>query len=331
MGGGIGLPLSGVLADHFAVSWLFWSTLIAAPAAIAAWRLVPPSPTVERVRIDWLGAFVLSLALGAVLLAVTQTHEWPWGSTANVALLGGGLVAALVWLWIEARTPEPLIELRLLSQRAVAATNLSGFMIGVAMFANFFTVPQFAQVPKSTGYGFGASVTVAGLLVAPAAVAQLIAGPLAGRVGQRIGFRFTLALGALLIAGSCLVMSVAHTHEWELVGAGVLIGAGVALSLAAMATLIVVAVPQSDVGIATGINTVMRTMGGAFGSATVTAILAANLLAGSRFPTEDAYTWAFGAAALAGLLAFGAALLVPRAATAHTVPGTRPTPASTRP
>src|SRR6185436_19565661 len=91
----------------------------------------------------------------------------------------------------------------------------------------------------------------------------------------------------------------------------VLLGAGITFGFAAMANLIVDAVPQSDVGIATGINTVMRTVGGSFGAAIATAILAGSSGAGG-LPTEGAYTAAFAFSAVAGLAAVGAALLVPR-------------------
>ena len=78
-----------------------------------------------------------------------------------------------------------------------------------------------------------------------------------------------------------------------------------------MANLIVAAVPQSDVGIATGINTVTRTVGGAFGAAVATAILVGHTLPGTLVPTEGAYTAAFMFSAAAGALAVVAALLVP--------------------
>ena len=78
-----------------------------------------------------------------------------------------------------------------------------------------------------------------------------------------------------------------------------------------MANLIVGAVPQSEVGIATGINTIMRTVGGAFGAAVATAVLTGNTIAGTPLPTEGAYTAAFVLSAVGGVLALGAALLVP--------------------
>jgi EmrB/QacA subfamily drug resistance transporter len=311
IGGGIGLPLSGVVVDNFDIAWLFWISLVALPAALAAHLLIPPSPTRAGTRIDWLGAALLSGALAAVLLGVSEADDWGWGSPANVSLIAAGIVLGGLFLAAEARVAQPLIDLDVLRRPAVAATNLTGFMVGLAMFSSFLIIPQYAQTPESAGYGFGASVTVAGLLLLPAAIAQLAAGPFAGRLGTRIGHRTVLAIGAVLTTAAFLWLTFAHGREWEFLITGALLGAGISFAFASMANLIVDAVPQSQVGIATGINTVMRTVGGSFGAAIATAILAASATGGG-LPDQEAYTTAFAFSAAAGLLALGAALLVPR-------------------
>ncbi len=117
----------------------------------------------------------------------------------------------------------------------------------------------------------------------------------------------------MLIAASFLINTFAHSHPWELVVGGVLLGAGITFAFAAMANLIVDAVAQSEVGIATGINTVMRTVGGSFGAAAATAILAASELEDLALPTEGAYTAAFAfSARRRRARAAGASRLVPR-------------------
>jgi EmrB/QacA subfamily drug resistance transporter len=319
IGGGIGLPLAGVLVEHAGVPWLFWGGLvIAAPTIVGVLVVVPSSPRIPDARVDWLGAALLSAGLLVLLLGVTQANAWGWGSSKTLGMLGGGIAIIAIWLRVEQLVAEPLVDLRLLRLRPVLATNVATFLIGFAMFAAFALIPQYVQAPKSTGYGFGQSVTAAGLLLLPSALAQLAVGPLAGRIGERFGFRMTLIAGAVLSVVSYLLLVVRHETPFELLLAGVFLGAGVALGLASMANLIVAAVPQSVVGVATGINTIMRTAGGAFGSAAVTAILAANV-AGSGLPTEDGYTIAFVSAVLVGLLAVLAAWLVPRR-TASPVP-----------
>jgi EmrB/QacA subfamily drug resistance transporter len=314
IGGGIGLPLSGVIVDNLDLQWLFWINLIAMPAAFAAHRLIPPSPPVKDAKVDWIGALLLSGALAGILLGVSQGSEWGWGSPANVGTIGGGLAFLAAFIAVEGRVEQPLIDLQVLKRRSVAATNLTGFMVGAAMFSSFLIIPQFAQAPESTGYGFGFTVTEAGLLLMPTALAQLLAGVPATRLANRIGFRALLSLGALSIALSFLLNTFAHSHPWELVLGGVLLGAGITFAFAAMANLIVDAVAQSEVGIATGINTVMRTVGGSFGAAAATAILTASELEDVPFPTEGAYTAALAFSSAAGVLALLASRLVPRPA-----------------
>jgi MFS family permease len=311
IGAGIGLPLSGVIADNLGVSWLFWISLIALPAALAAHRLVPESPASRRIRIDWLGAAILSASLGSVLLAVTEANDWGWTSTRTIALLAGGALLLVTWIRVESRVDDPLIDLVVLRGRAVATTNLTGLLVGFAMFSSFLLIPQFAQAPVSSGYGFGDSVTQAGLLLVPAAIFQLVAGPLAGGLGARIGFRTTLAIGAGLATMAFVFMALEHSHPWNFIVAAALLGSGISFAFASMANLIVGVVPQSEVGVATGINTIMRTVGGAFGAAVATAILTGNTIPGGSLPSEGAYTAAFVLSAVGGVLAIGAALLVP--------------------
>jgi EmrB/QacA subfamily drug resistance transporter len=312
IGAGIGLPLSGVIADNLGVSWLFWISLIALPAALAAHSLVPASPASRRVRIDWVGAALLSAALASVLLAVTEANDWGWGSARTVALLAGGVVVLGVWLRVESRMEEPLIELNVLRERAVATTNLTGFLVGFAMFSSFLLIPQFAQAPESTGYGFGDSVTQAGLLLVPAALFQLVAGPLGGGLGARIGFRTTLAAGAGAATLAFVFLALEHSEVWHFVVAAALLGSGISFAFASMANLIVGAVPQSEVGVATGINTIMRSIGGSVGAQIAAAILAGNQILGGRYPAESGFTDAFAMSAVAAVVALVATSIIPR-------------------
>jgi EmrB/QacA subfamily drug resistance transporter len=326
IGGGIGLPLAGVIVDNADLSWLFLVGLLAAPAAIAVWRLVPPSPPRERTRIDWAGALVLSAALASILLAISNANAWGWGSTAVVGLLTGGVIALAGFVRLESRTRDPLVDMRVLRDRPVLATNATAFLTGLAMFGSFLLIPQFAQTPAGSGYGFGMSVTQAGLVMLPSAATMLIAGPLGGVLGGRIGFRAVLITGTILAGSSFVVLALAHDTVWEFVVAGVLLGFGISFAFASMANLIVASVPPRDVGIATGINTIMRTMGGAFGAALVTALLTADTIPGTPIPTEGAYTKAFAVSALGALLALGAAIAIP----ASRVAGHRSAPPAPR-
>jgi predicted MFS family arabinose efflux permease len=313
VGGGIGLPMAGVIVDNADLAWLFWAGLMAVPAAVAAALFVPnvtsPGP---RPRVDWLGAAVLSAGLAALLLGVSRSNIWGWGSPRIVGLLGGGVALLALFVVIEGRTREPLIDLQVLRRRAVWTTNVTGFLVGLAMFGSFLLIPQFVQAPTLTGYGFGLSVTAAGLLMAPSAITMLIAGPAAGKLGGVIGWRAVLATGAAAAAVSFAILAAAHGSPWEFVVSSLVLGIGLSFSFAAMANLIVEAVDPREVGIATGINTIMRTVGGAFGAALVTSLLTGSVDPGTHLPTESAYTEAFLVAFGGAVLALVAALSVPR-------------------
>ena len=311
IGGGVGLPLAGVIVDHAHIAWLFWIGLMALPAAVASWRYVPPSPARERTRVDWTGAVVLSLGLVAVLVGITKANDWGWGSAETIGVLGAGVALLAAFARLELRTTDPLVDMRVFVERPVLATNTAGFLIGVAMFANFLLVPQFAQASGPVGYGFGFTVTQAGLMMLPSAGVMLLAGPVGGWLGNRVGFRAVLMLGTGLAAVSFAMLTLAHGSVWVFVFAGVLMGLGISFSFASMANLIVASVDPGEVGIATGMNTVTRTVGGAFGAAVVTALLTADTTVGG-LPTEAAYTQAFVLAGVGALLGLLAALAIPR-------------------
>jgi len=123
--------------------------------------------------------------------------------------------------------------------------------------------------------------------------------------------RWRRASGAGLATAAFVLIALEHAHPWQFVVSAALLGTGISFAFASMANLIVGAVPQSEVGVATGINTIMRTIGGAFGAAIATAILTGNTIAGGSLPSEGAYTAAFVLSAVGGVLALGAALLIP--------------------
>lgn len=306
-GAAAGFPLAGLLTEAGGLPWVFWALLLLAlPGAVAAWTVVPPSPVPARGGVDLVGAAVLATGLGAVLLGVSQAGTWGLGSPATLACLAAGLALLLVFVPLERRTAHPLVDVGLLGRRPVLATNVSALLAGLSMFSGFVLVPQLAQAPGETGYGLGLSLLEAGLLMVPGAAGMLLAGPFSGVLGERVGFRAVLAAGMALAAAAFAVLAVAH-GSLLLVLAGVsLLGLGIACAFTAVSVLVIAAVPQGDIGIATGITTIMRTVGGSLGAAVATAILAADRIPGSARPAESAYVAAFavsGAVALAGLAA----------------------------
>ena len=312
IGGGVGLVLAGVIVDALSASWLFWLGLMALPAAAAIWRYVPREEMGRGMRVDWLGALVLSAALVSLLYGLSKATTWGWGSGRVVGLLAAGLALAVIWVWVEMRVDQPLVEIRILRRRPVLMTNITAVLVGFSMFASFLLIPQLAQTPERVGYGFSATVTGAGLLMLPSTMVMLVAGPLAGRLATRVNSRLPLVIGTFFGMLAFVVYALFHGSEWEICVGGALLGVGIGFSFASMANLVVESVPRDEVGVATGINTIMRSLGGALGAQLVASLLTGKTIAGSAIPSEAAYTDAFIVAAVAAGLAMVAALAIPK-------------------
>jgi EmrB/QacA subfamily drug resistance transporter len=312
IGGGSGLVLAGLFVDHGSISWIFWlSVVTTALAALATWRWVPESPVRVHARIDWIGGALLSLTLLALLLPISEGNTWGWTSGRVLGLFAATAVLAVVWAWWELRVADPLVNLARMRERPVWTTNVAGFAIGFAMFGSFVLVPQFVQTPSSAGYGFGATVTESGLFLLPSALLMLFAGPFSGRLGARYGSRVPLALGALSSGLSYAWLAAFHGARIDIYLASVLLGLGVGMALAAMANLVVEAVPPDVTGVASAINAIMRTIGGAVGAQVAAAIVSASLDNGARFPAESGFTGAFTMSALASVVALLVCFAIP--------------------
>jgi EmrB/QacA subfamily drug resistance transporter len=314
IGGGAGLVLSGVIVDHLDYTWIFWLSLVViAGAVVATHFFVPESPVKTPARIDWGGAALMSVGLSAVLLAVSQGNSWGWGSARVLGLIAAGAVVLTIWARYELRVPQPLVDMRMMRLRGVWTTNVTALMVGFGMFGSFLLVPQFVEMPESAGFGFGATVTEAGLYLLPSAAVMLVAGPMAGWLGNRLGSRTPLLIGIGLVASGFVQLALLHGEPWHILLNSVLTGAGIGLAFASMATLIVDAVPQTQTGVATGMNTIMRSIGGALGAQIAASIVGAHA-------DEAHFVAAFLVSAAGLVLAFLAALVIPRRPTRHMVP-----------
>jgi MFS family permease len=313
VGGGIGIVLSGVIVENLDYHWLFWITLVASVlAAVLTWRLVPESPVRVPGRVNWLAAALMTIGVSAVLIAVSETTTWGWGGTKTIAVAAFGFAVIGLWIWVEAHSDSPLIDMTMMRVRGVWTTNAAAFLLGAGMYASFIIIPQFAQLPKSTGFGFGASVIVSGLYLLPATLVMALLGIWAGRISASFGSRWALLVGTAFSAASFLLLALAHDHPWQLLVAAGLLGVGVGLAFAALGNLIVQAVPPHQTGVASGVNTVMRTLGGALGGQLSATFIATNVAAGG-LPTVSGFTDSFWMATGFLALSFGAGLLVPKA------------------
>jgi predicted MFS family arabinose efflux permease len=310
-GGGLGVVLAGPIVDHLSFHYLFWFPLVPLVLATLTIQLfVPESPVRVPGRVNWAGAELMSAGLALVLVAVSQTPTWHWLSARTLVALGVGAVLLVAWVRSEVRSDHPLVDMRMMRIRGVWTTNAVAFLLGFGMYASFILLPELVETPARVGYGFGSSVTGAGLFLVPTTLAMLVAGAQTGRLEKRFGSKPPLLAGAAITAASYVFLAFARSEPWEIYVAALLLGTGIGLAFAAMVNLIIENVGPAETGIATGMNAVTRTVGGAFGGAAVASILTATVAAG--YPSAHGFTVAFASCAIALALGVAVGLAIPQ-------------------
>jgi EmrB/QacA subfamily drug resistance transporter len=315
IGSGLGLVVGGLIDEHLNWHWLFWIPLPAMVlAAVCTWRYIPESQVRSPGRVNWAAAALMTTGMSGLLLAIAQTTAWGWTDPRTLALLAAGLAVCAVWIVVEVRSRNPLIDMTMMRVRGVWTANLAAFLLGGGLYAWFLLIPQFAQLPTSTGFGYGASVVAAGLYLLPCAVGMGVLGSLAGRVERRFTSRRALIAGAAISAVACGWLTLTSRHSYDMLVSSALLGVGIGLAFSALGNLIVQAVPPSQTGVASGMNTVLRTLGGALGGGIAATFVAGRVVHGLPALAGFTATFAMAALFLAGCVVAG--LLIPAPARA---------------
>ncbi|MFD9040025.1 MFS transporter [Streptomyces bottropensis] len=310
VGGGLALPLAAAVAQNADWHLLFFGAAgLGVLSIVLTLVAVPETKTRAPGTFDHLGALGLSVGLVLFLLPITKGSDWGWSSTTTLGLFAASALVLLVWGVWELRVTAPLVDLRTTVRREVLLTNLASIMVGVSFYVVSLVLPQLLQLPSATGYGLGQSMIVAGLCVAPLGLTMMFTAPVYARISAKYGPRSTLILGLLIIAvgyGAGLgLMSAA----WQTVVVSVVLGAGIGLAYSSLPALIIGAVDPSETGAATGLNTLMRSIGTSVSSAVIGMVLAntANHVGGVAIPTMHGFRVSFliatGAVAVGLLLA----------------------------
>ncbi|MFL0360502.1 MFS transporter [Curtobacterium flaccumfaciens] len=311
IGAGVGIVAAGPIVEHLSWHWLFWlPAVLVVIALLGAVFGMPESPVRKPGRLDMAGTFVLAVSLVAILLAVSEGETWGWGDGKTIGLLVLGAVALVVFVLVELRVAEPLIDVRLFAVRGVWTAHVVALVFGFAMFGTFVLVPTLLQLPTALGYGFGKDVTQAGLFLLPTVVMMVVAGPIAGILVRKVGPKPPMLIGGFAIVAAFVLPAIAHAELWQVVASGVLTGIGIGMALAACSNAIIESVPANQTGEAISANTVVRTIGSSVGTAVIAALITSHSTP-QGLPTDDAFTIGFWACTGVAVVAVLAALAAP--------------------
>jgi MFS family permease len=289
-GVGAGYPISGLLAG-IDLSAAFWfGAVVAVIAFVLSWFFVSSTAGRAAEKLDVTGAVLLAVGLGALLIAIAEGSGWGWGATQTIGLFVVAVVFLGIWGAQQLRVPDPLVDLRLARIPAVLTADVCATVLGIAMYMYLSGVSEFVQAPSELGYGFGASVVVAGLCLVPFSVVGMLGAKMLPFSTRLVGARNLLPVGCLMVAAGGLVFAVFHTHLWSAFAMMAVLGLGYGLTYAAIPGIIVRAVPESETGSATGFYQVVRYIGFSLGSALAASVLASETPAGSQLPKLAGYT-----------------------------------------
>lgn len=313
VGGVTGFVAGGLLTDHVSVDAVFLALMAVGVALVAAvWCWVPESKARSATRVDWAGAALLASALGVAMLAISQGNEWGWGSNRVLLAAAGATAFSVLFVVRELTAAEPLIDPRVLADRAVRGANAAMFAIGFALFTAYGLVPLIAGYPESTGYGLGLTTTQIGFLLTPSAVAAFAGGIASGRAVSRWGGRLAALGGSLCAALGYLVFLAFADTAATIIAAMLPIGFGTGLAIGALVDVVALSVPESDTGVNVGLTSVVRAVGSALGAGVAAAIVTSGDLLDSGLPAASAFTDAFAMSAIATAVAIATLALVPR-------------------
>ena len=274
----VGGPLlGGFITDTWGWRWNFF---VALPFAIAALVLLQrtlhlPALAKTKARIDYLGIVLLSAAVSLLLIWVTIAGEsFDWWSTETVLMVGGAILATILFIVVELRVKDPLIPLTLFKNRTFTLAVIASIATGIAMFGASVFLGQYMQLAR------GATPTEAGIMTIPMIAGLLLSSIGVGALITRFGrWKSYLVVGSVfLIAGSYLLSTVHYDTNFALVSLYMfLLGAGVGMTMQNLVLVVQNTSKPTEIGVASSGVTFFRSLGGTVGVSLMGAALATSV------------------------------------------------------
>ena len=308
VGGAIGLLLGGVIVEALSWRWIFFVNVPVGALLLAAAPLRIPESRSRGAAAgyDVWGAVAITLGTVAFVYVLIEAESWGWGSGRT---LGGFAAAALLiaaFVLIERRHENPLVPLRIFSNRSLAAADVTMMLVAASLFGVFFFLTLYLQ--QVLGY----DALKTGLAYLPMSASLIAASNVASRLVDRFTPKPVLASGLLLATAGLLLLtriSVGGDYAGEVLPATVVLGIGLGMCFVALTIAGTSGVAPRDSGLASGLLNTTQQVGGSLGLAILSSISTPRtddaLAAGSSLPEAltDGFTAAFVAAAVLCVLA----------------------------
>lgn len=259
----LGLLVSGALLEVFAWDSIFGFSAVLGLAALVAAYQIAPNSTQEGTRLDVTGGVISAAGLATLVFVIIEGPERGWTDSLTLGAFAVALVSLAAFVAWELRREQPLLDPRLFKLRGFGAGTASITVQFFAFFGFIFVMLQYVQ------FVLGYSPLVAGIALAPLAVAMMGLSPRVPKLLERFGPARVAPLGLLLMGCGFAVFSTADQGStyWLLLAGLVPLGVGMALATTPATTAIVSSLPRAKQGVASAVNDLAREVGGALGIA----------------------------------------------------------------
>ena len=268
----IGPLVGGLLTQDIHWSWIFFINIPVGVAGVLAARIFidETKDTSREQRLDMPGLLSSAIGLFALTLALIETNDHSWGSTLVLSLFGLAAVALAAFVMLELHQRIPMLDLSLFRERQFVGANSVMFLVGLAMFGIFFYNSLFLQRVLH----YGAIKTGATFL--PMTVLIIFIAPLAGKIADRIGPRWLMSAGMVLLTAALLLFATLDQHSswWAILPGLIVGGVGMAITMAPTTAAAMASVPVAKAGVGSAVINSMRQVGGSLGIAVMGALVA---------------------------------------------------------
>ncbi len=294
----VGPTLGGLILDKFSWHWIFFVNLpIGVIGTLLTLRFIPAVKPSGQQRFDFGGAAALFVSLLALLLGLTWGQQRGFGDTAVLLLFAAGLFFLILFVLIENRAPQPMIELHLFANRSFSINLATGLMTFVAISGTVILMPFYLENV------LGFAPRQVGLLMGIVPLFLGVVAPISGSLSDRWGTRPLTAAGLVALALGYFAMS---TLNEQITGLGYVarllpVGIGMGLFQSPNNSAVMGSVPRQSLGIASGLLAISRTLGQTTGIALLGAVWASRAIALQGNPLPGGATTAAAAAQVGGL------------------------------